>query len=130
MGGRAGGGGGAGFSRGRAISFAGAGGFSKGLSDADRADLTMWKNTGSSPAEIKAETARRIAANKKGAANVSKVRLTGKAGSYNVSWNDGKGNFAGSWSLGSDVSLSQAKKFANVIKHTGHSGLANYHLTH
>lgn len=89
----------------------------------------MYKNTGSTPAEIKDAIAHKKAMNAAGAAKVSNVTLTKTAnGSYHVSWNTPAGQ--SSWSLGSDVSLAQAKKFANVIKQTGHSGKAKYQLTH
>ena len=126
MGNRAGGGAGRGM--GGSISFSRAGGFSGGLSDSDRADLKMYKNTGSTPAEIKDAVARKKAMNAAGAARVSNVTLTKTNSGYRVSWNTSAGQ--SSWSLGSETTLAQAKKFANVIKQTGHSGKANYQLTH
>ena len=125
MGGRAGGGAGAGRGAGGGFS----GGMRNGLSDSDRADIKMYKATGSDAAEVKDHIARKIAQNKAGAASVSNVKLTDRGnGYYTLSW-DRKGYSEGG-SIAFSATAKQAKAAANVMKQTGHTGKTMYQLDH
>ena len=122
MGGRAGGG-----ARGGGGSFSG--GMRNGLSDSDRADLKMYKASGSDAAEMKGHIARKIKQNKAGAASVSNVQLTDRGnGHWHLSW-DRKGYSEGG-SISFSATAKQAKAAANVMKQTGHTGKTMYQLDH